>query len=299
MKIIEAITLGTVQGLTEFIPVSSSAHLSIVPRLLKWGDMGVVNTAVIQLGTLIAVFIYFGKDIIRLIPALFRPGPLLWMPRKQQERADSSDVYDPEKQMAWGVILGTIPIIVIGLLFKALHLLDDDGPLRKPIVTAGMLIIMGAILYAADMFAKKNRSAKDLTILDSIWIGLAQCIALIPGASRSGSTLTGAFAVGLDRETSARFSFLLSVPAVLLSGLLELKDVIKPDPNAVVNPNTIVLSKAELGIATVVAGIVGYACIAWLIKFLSKNSTLGFVIYRIVFGIVLLCLAITGSDLMK
>jgi undecaprenyl-diphosphatase len=299
MKIFEALTLGTVQGLTEFIPVSSSAHLSIVPRLLGWGDFGVANTAVIQLGTLIAVLIYFGKDIIRLIPALFRPGPLLWVSSKNELEGGDIASPDPEKQMAWGVILGTIPIVVIGLAFKVLHLLDDDGPLRKPIVTAGMLIIMGAILYAADMFAKKNRGAKDLTIMDSIWIGLAQCIALIPGASRSGSTLTGAFAIGLDRETAARFSFLLSVPAILLSGLLELKDVIKPDPNAVVNPNTIVLSKPELGIATVVAGIVGYVCIAWLIKFLSKSSTLVFVLYRIVFGLILLFLAITNSPLMK
>jgi undecaprenyl-diphosphatase len=199
--------------------------------------------------------------------------------------------------MAWGVILGTIPILVIGFALKKAGVLEA---MRNPVITAGMLIIMGAILYATDMFGKKNRGETHLTIMDGILIGFSQCIALIPGASRSGSTLAGAFALGLDRETAARYSFLLSVPAIFLSGLWELKDVIKPDPNAPPLPaNTIILSKPELAIATVVAGIVGYVCIAWLIKFLSKSSTLVFVLYRIVLGLVLLFLAITNSPLMK
>ena len=298
MKILEAITLGAVQGLTEFLPVSSSAHLSIVPRLLGWGDPGVATTAVLQLGTLIAVLIYFAKDLVRMTQAIFRPGPLLWKSLPPGEHDDQKG-YDPEKQMAWGVLLGTIPIIVIGLLMKKIGLLTEGSVLRKPIVTAGMLIIMGAVLFAADTFFKKTRTARDLSIMDGILVGFAQCIALIPGASRSGSTLTGAFAIGLTRETAARFSFLLSIPAVLLSGLYELKDVIKPDPKAIIPPNTLLLSKPEVLIGTVVAGIVGYACIAWLIKFLSKNSTLSFVIYRVILGLILIALIFSDSPLMK
>ena len=273
MDIVKAIVLGIVQGLTEFLPISSSAHLEIVPRLLGWGDAGTAYTAVIQLGTIAAVIIYFWKDLSRVATAFLR------------SLSSGGDKNSPDTRLGWAIVLGTIPISVLGLLLKKFIIKD----FRSLWLVATMMIVMGVLLIVAEVVAKHKRGISDITIRDGWIVGFFQVLAVIPGASRSGSTLTGAMFLGLNREAAARFSFLLSVPAIVLSGLVELKDVVKP-PVADVASNmvkTITWTGPEIAISTVVAGLVGYACIAWLLKFLRTNSTLPFVIYRFVLGGVL------------
>jgi undecaprenyl-diphosphatase len=285
LHVLQAIVLGIIQGLTEFLPVSSSAHLDILPRLFGWGDAGTAFTAVIQLGTLGAVLIYFGKDILATLSAILRsfgkkpaaPGDL-----KLSDVPKPSDV--PEVRLFWAVIAGTVPLVLIALALKKYI----QGPLREPIPVATMLILMGLALYAVEQGTKKllRRPLTEITIADGIWVGLMQAFSAIPGSSRSGCTLIGAFARGLNREAALRFSFLLSLPAVLLSGIYSLKDVIKPEAPKPGDPiPTLVFSHTETAIAAVVAFIVGYASIAWMLKYLGKHSTLVFVIYRVLAGI--------------
>lgn len=267
MDILKAVVLGIVQGLTEFLPISSSAHLEIVPRLLGWGDAGPAFTAVIQLGTVAAVIVYFWKDLLVLASALLTS-------LKKGGDKNGTDV-----RIAWAVVYGTIPVVVLALLFKKFI----ENEFRNLYVVATMFIVMGTLLLIAETVAKHKRTMKSITPRDGWIVGFWQALALVPGASRSGSTLTGALLTGLDREAAARFSFLLSVPAVLISGLYELKDIIKPKTE-VVSTVTLHMSTVDTAIAAVVAGLVGYACIAWLLKFLRTNSTLPFVIYRYVVG---------------
>jgi undecaprenyl-diphosphatase len=269
------VTLGVVQGLTEFLPVSSSAHLDFIPKLLGWGDPGAAFTAVIQLGTTVAVVAYFWKDLVPMAQAFLntlRPG------------ADRSSL---SARLGWAVVYGTIPAAVIGLLLEK----KIDRDFRDLRITATMLIVMGIALWAADQFAKKTRTIETITTRDGWLVGAAQCLALIPGASRSGSTLIGAFLSGLDRPAAARFSFLLSVPVIVLSGLYKLKDLFKPH---VAEPGMMSFSKADMAIATVVAGIVGYASIAFLMRYLRTHTTLVFVIYRVIVGALLLYLISTN-----
>lgn len=268
---IEAVTLGVVQGLTEFLPISSSAHLDIVPKLIGWHKPGAQFTAVTQLGTMIAVMVYFRKDIIDTIGGMFK------------SLSKGGDKMSSQARLFYAVIIGTIPIGVIGLLLK--KFIEKD--LHNLYINATMLVVMGLLMGLAERMTNPRRDGKDIQIKDGIIVGLFQAIALIPGASRSGSTLTGAFFTGLDREAAVRFSFLLSLPAILLSGLVELKDLLGKKEQVYGADADINWSMPEVAVATVIAGLVGYACIAWLLRYLSKASTAGFVLYRIALAAVI------------
>jgi undecaprenyl-diphosphatase len=273
MHWIQAIVLGAVQGLTEFLPISSSAHLDIVPVLLGWPKPGAAFTAVIQLGTLLAVLVFFAKDIFATLGGA-------WLAWRRGERQA------PAVRLLVAVVVGTIPIGVCGLVFKKWI----EGPLHNLWINAAMLVVMAVALAAAEKWAKPSRPLEQVSLRDGLVVGFAQALALIPGASRSGSTLTGAFLTGLDRAAAVRFSFLLSLPAVLLSGLLELRELGKP-----VEPGqSVAWAPGEIALATVVAGVVGYACIAWLLKYLARRSTLVFVVYRLMLGIFLAGMLASG-----
>jgi undecaprenyl-diphosphatase len=266
----QAIVLGIVQGLTEFLPISSSAHIRIVSELWFGGDAGASFTAVIQLGTEAAVIIYFAKDIWRLIKAWFR-GML-----SAQARTD------PDYKLAWYVIIGSIPISLLGVLFKD----EIRSGLRNLWITAMVLMVFAVILAVADETAKLKRDS--LTMKDSIFMGLAQAMALIPGVSRSGGTLTAGLFLGLNRESAATYSFLLAIPAVFGAGIFSIPDVLDrggPGLQADI-PQTIA--------ATAVSFVVGYACVAWLLRYVSKHSYMVFVWYRIALGAVLCGLLATG-----
>ena len=263
MSLWYAALLGLVQGLTEFLPVSSTAHLRIVPALLGLPDAGAAYTAVIQLGTLLAVILYFRDRIGAMIRALLieRGGP--------------------NARLAIQIILGTIPIGLAGVLGKPYIV----GPLRSLWVVAGAIIGVGLIMGLADRLGKQSRKVADLGMGDAALIGLAQATALIPGVSRSGSTLSAALGLGMKREDAAAFSFLLSIPAVAAAGIFEVKDAVH-ELGADALP--------ALFVGTAVAFFVGYASIAWLLQYLRTRSTLVFVVYRVGLGIVLLGLLSAG-----
>ncbi len=275
MNLFKAIILGIIQGLTEFIPISSTAHLTIAGKL-----MGLIDPthpenwtsfiAVLQLGTLVAVLIFFAKDIKLISIATIKET----ISHKGNLAKMTHDA-----KMGWYVVLGTIPIVTIGLGLKKII----EGSLTKePMVIATSLIVLAIILFIADKYAKLNRGMESLNLKDALIIGLSQCLALFPGASRSGSTIMAGLFLGINRETAARFSFLLSIPAILGSGLLELKHAI---------PNLQSADLVNLLIATIVSGIVGYASISLLLKYLRTHNTIIFVIYRIIFGFVIIALA--------
>ena len=279
MTTLHAIVLGIIQGLTEYLPISSTAHLRIIPALLGWPDPGAAFTAVIQFGTLVAVLLYFSKDIVRIFVAVLNG----LRTRKPFQNHDS--------RMGWMIAVGTIPIVILGLLFK--H--DIETGLRSLYVISASMILLALVLMLAELLYRRRvaRGAPMKTIERLSWpdvliVGLAQCVALIPGSSRSGTTITGGLFVGMDRETAARFSFLLSLPSVFAAGMFEL-----------VKQRHLLLSSevgaANLLIATVVSGVVGYASIAFLLSYLKRHSTYLFIIYRIVLGIVLLALLANGT----
>jgi undecaprenyl-diphosphatase len=257
----EAIVLGIVQGLTEFLPVSSSGHLRIVPALFGWDDPGTAFTAVVQLGTMLAVVIYFWKDLWRIT--------ITWC----RSLFDHNLRSNPDAKMGWYLIVATIPIGVLGLLFKD----QIETGARNLWLIATTLIVMGLVLLAAEKVGTRTKHEADLDARDGVTIGVAQALALIPGVSRSGSTISAGLFLGYDRETAARFSFLLSIPAVVLSGLFSLKDVGAGDGPGL--PATL--------IATVLAFVVGYAAIAWLLRWLTSHSTIVFVVYRVALGLLL------------
>lgn len=268
MDVLQAIVLGAVQGLTEFLPISSSAHLLIVPKLAGWGDPGAAFSAVSQLGTMLAVVLFFWRDIVRISWTWLRS---LWTPELR---------HDLDARMGWYIGIGTIPIGVAGLLFKDLI----EGPARNLWLNSVMLIVFGLLLLLADQLGRKKKEVADLNMRDGLIIGGFQALALIPGSSRSGSTMTGALFLGYTREAAARYSFLLSIPAVVLSGLFELRKAFDGS-----------LQVVPTAIATVVSFVVGYACIAWLLKFLTRHSTNVFVFYRVALGGVLLGLLAAGA----
>lgn len=263
MNLFEAVILGIVQGLTEFLPISSTAHLRIIPAFVGWDDPGAAFTAVTQIGTLIAVFVYFAKDIVSLSTAWWKSTIVL----RPFETQDS--------RMAWWILFGTIPIGVLGLLFK--DFIETD--FRSLSVIAYSLIALALLLAAAEKVGKRKRRLETMTVLDTQLIGLAQAVALIPGASRSGTTITAGLFLNLNREDAARFSFLLSIPAITLSGLYQLYKL--RDGLA-----------GEFGIAllvaVVVSGIVGYLSIGFLLRYLRSHSTWLFIIYRIALGVIIL-----------
>jgi undecaprenyl-diphosphatase len=262
MRVVEAIVLGLVQGLTEFLPISSTAHLRIVPALLGWKDPGAAFSAVIQLGTVVAVLAYFFKDLVRVAVAFARGIAA----RKPFE--------DPDSRLGWFIGIGTVPIVVCGVLFKK----AIKNELRSLYVIAAALIVMALVLFIAERIARQSRQLGDATLKDAVVVGLCQAVALIPGSSRSGTTLTGALAMGFRREDAARFSFLLSIPATTAAGLYELKDFFA----APERPPT-----ALLVLATLVAFGSGMASIAGLLRFLRTRSTLVFVVYRVALGLLL------------
>ncbi len=270
MTIPEAIVLGLVQGLTEFIPVSSTAHLLIVPSVLGWGDPGAAVSAVIQFGTLIAAIIYFFRDIVRLIAGFFRG----LVTRRPLEDVDSRE--------AWLVVIGTIPIVVLGLLFKKYI----ESTFRGLWIVTTMVILVAILMQIAEAYAKKRqRGFDDMTVKDAVAIGLGQCLALIPGSSRSGSTIMPAIFRGIDRPTAARYSFLLSIPAVGGAGMLEL---IK-ERHALAQ-----LGWTPIIVAIVVAFISGYASIWFLIRYLRTHTTHVFIYYRYLLGAAMIAMLMTG-----
>jgi undecaprenyl-diphosphatase len=272
MSIFEAIILGIVQGLTEFLPISSSGHLLIVPALFGWEDPGAAFTAVIQLGTMAAVVLYFRSDLWRIARA--------WTLGLFKRTTTEEEHFDA--RMGWYLALGTVPIVIFGLLFKD----QIEGGARNLYIVGTMLIVFGAIMAAADMFAKHVRQLSEIKPPDAVVIGLAQSLALIPGVSRSGATITFGLFRGFSRRDAARFSFLLSIPAVVLSGLYELKDAIGHDTGA---------SLFAVIVATIVSFVVGYWSIAFLLKWLGEHSLKIFVLYRFALGALVLVLAASGA----
>lgn len=269
MSLLEAIVLGLVQGLTEFLPISSTAHLRIAPALLGWQDPGAAYSAIIQLGTVAAVVIYFRRDIARLAAAWFRGI------------AARNPFGDTDSKLAWFVILGTIPIGIIGLLAKKYI----ETSLRSLYVISAALIILAILLFLAERFASHKRTMAEMTMKDGLLIGLAQAVALIPGSSRSGCTLTGGLFLGLKREDAARFSFLLSIPATTLAGVFELKHLLE----ATDRPSNLVLA-----VGTLVSFASGMAAIAWFLRFLRTRTNMFFVVYRIALGLLLIGLLQAG-----
>ncbi|MDL4777053.1 MULTISPECIES: undecaprenyl-diphosphate phosphatase [Thermomonosporaceae] len=268
MNVVEAAVLGAVQGLTEFLPISSSGHLLFVPRLLGWDDPGAPFSAVIQLGTIAAVLLYFWSDLVRILTTWTRS---LWTPGLRSHQ---------DARMGWYIGLGTVPVAVVGLASKSFI----EGAARNLWLNATTLIVMGLLLMVAEWAGRRQRGVADLNLRDGLIIGGFQTLALIPGSSRSGSTLTGALFLGYTREAAARYSFLLSVPAVVLSGGFEMRHAAGGG-----------LQILPAAIATLVSFVVGYACIAWLLRFLTKHSTMVFVYYRVALGGVLLGLLAAGA----
>jgi len=264
----EALILGIVQGLTEFLPISSSAHILIVSTLAGWGDPGAAFTAVTQLGTETAVLVYFRKDIWRIITTWTRS---LYTPELRS---------NIDARMGWYVIIGTIPIGVFGLAFSD----QIETAARNLYLVSVVLIVFGILLGVVDRFSKQDKTLDDLTAKTGLVFGFGQALALIPGVSRSGATITTGRAMGFDRPSATRYAFLLAIPAVLISGAYEALKI-GDQPNVSWGPTIL---------ATVVAFFIGYAVISWLIRYVSHGSFLPFVIYRIGLGALVLVLLTTG-----
>ncbi len=307
MTLLQAIILGIVQGLTEFIPISSTAHLIFASRLIGLyngidqtlkAQQTTATIAVIQLGTLLAVLIYFARDIINITRAFLRdhialltgkravsdtPAPAglpggaslpndLPDPDGRRQSLKAAPGLSQEAWLGWLVIIGSIPVAVVGLLFK--H--QIEGTFTKNLwIIATMMIVVAGLLALAELVGKRNRSIGDLKVGDALAVGFAQVLALIPGSSRSGSTIMAGLFAGQTRETAARFSFLLSIPAIAASGILELKEAIHKLPDG---------SYLPLIVATIVSGVVGYASIWFLLRFLRTHSTTLFIVYRLIVG---------------
>lgn len=270
MSIIEAILVGLLQGLTEFLPISSSAHLRLAGPFLSSGDPGAAFTAVIQIGTEAAVLLYFRKDIWRIAEAWIRQ----YLPRA--EKREMADV-----RMGWLIIIGTLPIAILGVLFKD----AIETYLRNMYITATMLIVFGLLLGLADRLGQRSRPLENLTWKHGLIFGFAQAMALIPGVSRSGGTITAGLAMGYTREAAARYSFLLAIPAVLASGFYQLYNYWGDFTSSMAMPTIV---------ATIVAFVSGYAVIMGFLKLVSTRSYISFVIYRVLLGSTILVLLFTG-----
>lgn len=269
MNWFEAIFLGLIQGLTEFLPISSSAHLRIVGELLPGAqDPGAAFTAITQLGTETAVAVYFWKDIVRIVGAWFR------------SLAGKVPRNDPDARMGWLIIIGTLPIVILGLFFQD----QIETTLRSLWITATMLIVFGIILAVADAVGKQQRTLDRLTYKHGILYGLAQALALIPGVSRSGGTITAGLFMGYTREAAARYAFLLAIPAVFGSGIFQL--VKSLDSPGALGP----FGFAETAAATVVAFVVGFVIIGWFLRYISSRTYSLFVWYRILLGLAIYAL---------
>ncbi|MFN2617884.1 MAG: undecaprenyl-diphosphate phosphatase [Thermoleophilaceae bacterium] len=269
MSVFEAIVLGLAQGLTEFLPVSSTAHLRIVPAFAGWEDPGAAFTAVVQLGTMLAVLLYFRDDLWRIGRA--------WLASLRRPELRSQR----EARIGWYIVIGTIPISVFGVAFKD----QIESGARDLYLIGSALIVFGFVLLAGDRLGAHRRRIEEVETRDGLIVGLAQALALIPGVSRSGATISAGLFLGFDREAAARFSFLLSVPAVVLSGLFELRDLGDGDTGG----------PAALLLATLIAFVTGYASIAFLLRFLVRHTTAVFVVYRVALGALVLALVGAGA----
>lgn len=270
MSWLQVIVLSIVQGLTEFLPVSSSGHLRIVSSLFWGEDAGASFTAVIQLGTELAVLVFFAKEIWQILTG--------WL----------AGLFSPEKRgfdyrMGWMVIVGTLPVAVLGLLLK--DLIREN--FRNLWITAAVLIAFSLVFILAERLGKKSRGYSELTMKDAIIMGLWQCLALIPGVSRSGGTISGGLFLNLDREVATRFSFLLAIPAVLASGLFSLPDAFAPQAGQAA-------TGGQLLVGSAIAFVLGYVSIAWLLRFVSHHSFAWFAAYRIPLGLIVIALLATG-----
>jgi undecaprenyl-diphosphatase len=266
----EAVILGIVQGLTEFLPISSTGHLRIVPAFAGWDDPGALFTAVIQLGTMLAVVIYFWRDLLRITRTWLRSL------RRPELRGEL------DARMGWYVIVATIPIGVFGLAFR--HQIENGA--RNLYLIGTTLIVLGLVLLLAEAVGRRTREITEVGRADAIWIGFAQALALVPGVSRSGSTITAALFLDMKREAAARFSFLLSIPAVVLSGLFGLTELLNDNGG---------VGWGALATATAAAFVVGFVSIAFLLRYLASHSTLVFVVYRIVLGATVIGLTASGT----
>jgi len=264
----QVIILAVVQGITEFLPISSSGHLAIASRVFFADDAGASFTAVSQLGTELAVLLYFARDIWRIANA-WLTGLVV------KAHRDNVDY-----RMGWYVIIGTIPICVLGLLFKD----EIRTGVRNLWVVAIALVAFSAVIAAAEYFGRRTRHAEQLRWPDAVTVGLAQCLALVPGVSRSGATISAGLFLGLDRELAARFGFLLAIPAVFASGLFSLPDAFKPVSEGMS------ATGLQLAVAVLIAFVVGLAAIAWLLRFLVRHRMYWFVAYRVVVGVVVMVL---------
>jgi undecaprenyl-diphosphatase len=269
MNALQAIVLGIVQGLTEFLPISSTGHLRIVPAFLGWEDPGAAFSAVIQIGTMAAVLLYFRHDLWRIL----RTWALSLRHPELRRELDA--------RMGWYIGLGTIPIGVFGFIFKD----QIESGARSLYLIGTTLIALGLVLALAEKLGRRERDISDLRGRDALVLGLAQAAALVPGVSRSGATISGGLFLGFDRESAARYSFLLSVPAVVASGLFELRDI---GGEGSVGAGPTIL-------ATLAAFVVGYASIAWLLRWLTSHSTGVFVVYRVGLGALVLVLTAAGA----
>jgi undecaprenyl-diphosphatase len=301
MTIFQAIIIGIVQGLTEFIPISSTAHLIFASKALDlFGGAGAqlqaeqttATIAVVQLGTLLAVLIYFAPDILTITVAFVRDHLAMLSgggTRPRESRGASGAVVgrrsrlSDDARLGWLVVVGSIPVGIVGLLFKK----QIEGTFTKNLwVIAAMMIVVALLLAVAEKVGAQRRGMSELGLRDALAVGCAQVLALIPGASRSGSTIMGGLFAGEKRETAARFSFLLSIPAIAASGLLELKEAVHKLPEG---------SALPLAVATVTAGIVGYASIWLLLRYLRTHSTAVFIFYRLALGAALLLMLWRGG----
>jgi len=267
--LLQAVFLGVLQGLTEFLPISSSAHLRIVPDLLGWGDPGAAFTAVIQIGTELAVLIYFRHDLWRIgstwVRSLYRP--------EYRGQLDA--------RMGWFIIIGSLPIVILGILLK--DTIEED--FRSLWIIGTTLIVLGLILGIADRVSADRLRIKDMRLRDAVLMGVAQSCALVPGVSRSGATISMGRFLGYEREAATRYAFLLAIPAVVGAGVFELKEIPNGDNSYGWGPTIV---------ATVVSFLIGYAAIAWLLRYVTTHSYLPFVIYRVALGTLTLALAAAG-----
>ncbi len=268
MDLFQAAVLGILQGLTEFLPISSSAHLRIFPALFGWDDPGAAFTAVSQIGTEAAVIIFFWRDLLRIASSWLRS---LFTPALRRGL---------DARMGWYIILGTLPIAGLGLLFET----QIETVARDLRLIAATLIVLGLVLFVADRLGRNQKRLEQLTTKDALLYGFAQALALVPGVSRSGATISAGLFLGYERATAARYAFLLAIPAVVASGLYKLPDALA-EGGAGFAPTLL---------ATVLAFVTGYASIAWLLRFVSTHSYLPFVIYRIGLGVTVLLLVLFG-----
>ncbi|MCB0936415.1 MAG: undecaprenyl-diphosphate phosphatase [Mycobacterium sp.] len=272
MSWVQVVVLSIVQGLTEFLPISSSSHLAIVSRVFFAGDAGASFTAVSQLGTEAAVIIYFARDIGRILKAWFN-GLLI------KAHRDNVDY-----RLGWYVIIGTLPIVVLGVAFKDLI----RGEVRNLWIIATAMLVFSAVIAAAEYVGRQNRHVEQLRWSDGLLVGIAQCLALVPGVSRSGSTISAGLFLGLDRELSARFGFLLGIPAVVASGLFSLPDAFHPVTQGMS------ATAAQLIVSVVIAFVVGFVAVAWLLRFVAHHAMYWFVGYRVILALTVMALLATG-----